>query len=124
MNPKAPRYMLSLVFALAATGAALIGLVEHVSAVFILAASVPLLLCAALSLGRRHSKTRPGWQFWNTLLIGLVFLCGGGYGIFRSLHGSGQWPDELPLILPIALGLFLIRFAFKHRAPSQTGPAN
>lgn len=114
MKTSSAKRLLALTFLASAIAVLIVSVLTRQSVTFICAAAGPLLILFIISIARTY-QTRGQLRFWNSIVVGLVFLCGGAYGVAHLLEQRERWPDILPLVIPIGLGLYILRFALSQR---------
>ena len=83
------------------------------------------LLCLALAivliLGYMRFRPQAGRHSWIPLITGTIFLVGALYGLIQSMEEGWQWIDLVSVIIPAALGTYLIWFGLR-KASKSSGP--
>jgi hypothetical protein len=96
------------------------GSILRIGSLFIIVATASILLAAIYVWNSLHSPQTPQKTFWIALEASLIFFGGAVYGVVQSLREGWQWTDLLFFVFPIAMGAYLLWFAFKIRRKATT----
>jgi hypothetical protein len=119
--PRASRgYLIVAVMGASLVAIVVMGWAFHIGLLFVLVAGLSVLF--AMGYAWRRSRTaQPNPKiFWAVLEASLVFFAGALYGIVESLREGWQWTDLLYLVVPVALGSYLLWFAMRIRRKTAT----
>lgn len=96
------------------------GRVFHIGLLFIFFAVLAVFLAMGYAWKRLRSVQSKSKMFWSVLEASVVFFAGAVYGIVESLREGWQWTDLLYLIVPVAMGSYLLWFALRIRRKTAT----
>jgi hypothetical protein len=113
MTRVSARHIPAIALLFSALALAIFGSVARIRVSYLAVGVLGILLFAAYAWKRsRLAEAGMG----TVLLVGFIFLAGALFGLIQSLVEGWQWIDLLSLVLPIALGAYLVWFAVRSRS--------